>query len=441
MELLTIKPTRFQSAERFPVILSEAGMPQFYPNTFLTAKLRAENKQYRTLFVAADAVKVLRAWEMLEGVNVAERMMSCQFLQFFEADSLADAMWLRYDHLTKRLLEKNTQSGFNGKVRSLAAFRRQEKSYQEAASFRVRPGTAGCRMVYVLRYIDYLGKLGIQRERDAARRSNLAQELEQMLAALAARSPDAFGGHIDAEYRRLGLTYEVEGVLREVIEVNHPLNPWASQVRRRNRMVIQILFGLGCRGGELLNLRIDDIDLRQNKIHIRRLPDNPDDPRLYEPNVKTLSRDLKMKDAVADAIEEYLVNDRRQLKGARRHDFLVVSNVDGAPLSRNAFNHIFLRLRQKIPGIPLDFGAHLCRHTWNDRYSDFCDKAGVDEEKERKTRSRIMGWVPGSKMAAVYTKRSTQDEVDKFMLGQQQYIANGQLGALLNEITVDPDDE
>lgn len=435
-DLLKIRPTRFHDSERFPVVISGAGLPQFYPNTFLTADLRSRNKQYNTLISAAYAIQALRCWEMLEGINIVERMLDCRFLTGLEIDSLYNSMWHSCDFLAEKVQQKQVVAKGAGKVRSLAAYRRQNTGEKKAVGA-VRAGTVASRLVYIIRYFKYLGLLGIQKENNAATRVALAKALEQMVVALAARAPEAFGGHVDAEYQRLGLTYEVEGLLREIIEPDHHMNPWSTGVQLRNNMVIEILLGLGIRGGELLNLPIEDIDLRQNKVKIRRLPDNPDDPRLYEPNVKTLPRELRMKDALAAVIQAYIVNDRRRLPGARKHDFLVVSSADGAPLSRTSFNSIFEAVRRKVPGIPSDFGAHLCRHTWNDRFSDFCDSKGIDEERERKIRCKIMGWMPGSQMALVYTKRSTQAVVDEYMLGQQGYITDSRLGELLDDINVE----
>lgn len=436
-DLLKLKISLFHNGERFPVIVSENGIPQFYPNTFLTADLRGNNCQFNTLRSAGNAIQVLRVWELQEGIDVIERMTGGAYIKDVELDRLCNAMWQSYDFLKEQLHIKLLKSKPGTKIRSLAAYRRQQQSSEVKAKACVMSGTAAGRMVYVIRYLKYLGQYAVNKEMDVAKRHTIREDLEKMIGVLAARTPEAFGGHIDSEYQRLGLTYEVEGLLRGAIEPENGSSPWHKKVRYRNSMVIKLLLGLGIRGGELLNLSIDDIDFAQNKVHIRRLPDNPDDPRLYEPNVKTLARTLRMKDSLATAIQAYIIEERRKVTGARKHDFLVLSSVDGTPLSRTSFNNIFAAVRGKVPGIPIDFSAHLCRHTWNDRFSDFCDKKGVDEERERKIRCKIMGWMPGSQMALVYTKRSTQAAVEEYMLGQQEYISDSRLGALLDEFTVE----
>jgi integrase len=436
MEYLKIEPTRFASGERFPVVVSESLMPQFYQNTFLTAELRALSKQYNTLLSAADAIKVLRAWELLEGIDVIARMTAGNFLTVDELDRMVEAMWQWYACLTKRVANARGAPSQGGKVRSLAAYRHRQQ--RKEASEHVASGTAAGRLVYVASYLRYLGRFSVMTERDATKRHALSWELETMTTRLAARVPEAHGANIDPEYQRLGLTYEVEVILRQVIEPGHPMNPWHKKLQRRNCMIIKIMLGLGLRRGELLNLRVDDIDFRTGEVFIRRLPDNPADPRLYEPNVKTRARQLRMKAPLLAAIREYVTNDRAELQRARgRHDFLVVSSVDGSPLSLSAFNDIFAAVRKKVPGMPQDFCPHLCRHTWNDRFSDYCDKMGIDEERERNIRCRIMGWAPGSQMSLVYTKRSTQAAVDACLLAHQEYITNGRLEELLDEITVE----
>ncbi|MDA4230638.1 tyrosine-type recombinase/integrase, partial [Escherichia coli] len=65
-------------------------------------------------------------------------------------------------------------------------------------------------------------------------------------------------------------------------------------MQRRNRLMILLLFYLGIRGGELLNIRIQDIDFSANRIRIVRRADEQADSRTNEPNAKTRERLLPL---------------------------------------------------------------------------------------------------------------------------------------------------
>lgn len=236
-------------------------------------------------------------------------------------------------------------------------------------------------------------------------------------------------------YERRGLSYQAEGLLREAIDPGHRANPWASKAQFRNCMTIRLLLGTGIRGGEFLNLRIRDFDLRQNSMIVRGARDN-DDHRLYGWNVRHLPRRLRIKPPLAELVLEYIINERMEQSGAQRHDFLAVSSDDGSPLSQSAFNNIFASVRERVPGIPRNFAGKMCRSTWHDRFSDYCDLRGIDPAMERIIRCRIMGWRPGSRMAFYFNGSSPQREAVR-RLGNQAGYSSGKLGGWFNELTTD----
>lgn len=61
------------------------------------------------------------------------------------------------------------------------------------------------------------------------------------------------------------------------------------------------------RSGELLQLKIEDIDLSENTIKIkRRHNDAQDKYRTIEPNAKTLERELPISENLANNIRNYI---------------------------------------------------------------------------------------------------------------------------------------
>jgi integrase len=82
----------------------------------------------------------------------------------------------------------------------------------------------------------------------------------------------------------------------ELFRPGSELNPFKDEtIRFRNRLIFIMLYHLGLRGGELLNIRIRDIDFGKNQLVVSRRADEKDDPSKYQPLVKTLDRRLPLK--------------------------------------------------------------------------------------------------------------------------------------------------
>jgi integrase len=219
------------------------------------------------------------------------------------------------------------------------------------------------------------------------------------------------GGNFDPKSRRSGLTNQQVNILYEAIQPGHPANPWASKAQLRNCMIVNMVLATGMRRSEFLSLRISDIDFGREVIVIRRRSDTPDDPHLYRSNVAR-SRVLPIHGFLARLVHGYIRTDRRELKGSQSHDYLLVSIIDGSPLSGNAFNDIFSAVRDRVPGMPLDFRGNLCRHTWNDRMCGYLDLNGRVGESDGMFRRGTARRVPDSSMAILYIEKSIKKRAE-----------------------------
>jgi integrase len=218
----------------------------------------------------------------------------------------------------------------------------------------------------------------------------------------------------------MGLSEDVQKRIWEVTEPNSPENPWRGEHNRiRNGLIIRWFFALGLRRGELLGVGIRHIDFRKNTVVIVRRADDKNDPRRNQPNAKTLDRELPMSDDLVKRTHEYILKYRRNQRKAKSHQFLFVAN-GGAPLGLRQVNRIFETLRKRCPELPDEIFPHLLRHTWNDNFSIEMDAQEIKAEHEQKMRSRLMGWSPTSKTAALYTRRHTQRAARKASLGLQE---------------------
>jgi integrase len=206
---------------------------------------------------------------------------------------------------------------------------------------------------------------------------------------------------------RKALDEAAQGLLWRIIDVDSRENPWEGRhARVRNELIVRWFMGLGVRRGELLGVKVSDVNFRSNEVFIARRADDPSDPRANQPNTKTADRVLPLSDDLARRTRHYILEERRRYPAARKHAFLFVAN-GGAPLSLRGLNKIFSVLSAKHPEL-LNVFPHLLRHTNNFNFSKLADEQGMDPEKEKKTRSQLMGWSETSGTAEKYTRREIE---------------------------------
>ncbi|TCG02902.1 tyrosine-based site-specific recombinase CMGI-7, partial [Paraburkholderia steynii] len=132
--------------------------------------------------------------------------------------------------------------------------------------------------------------------------------------------------------------------LQRLLHVCHPHtcdNPWKKPHRLRNFLIVLMMATLGVRRGELLKLRVSDCHLSRAipEIRVERSPDDPADPRINEPQVKTESRHLPCDASLARYLNEYICRTRRQIPGSSRSPFLFLSR-SGRPMSLMRVNGV-----------------------------------------------------------------------------------------------------
>lgn len=88
-------------------------------------------------------------------------------------------------------------------------------------------------------------------------------------------------------------------------------------------------------------------------------------------------------------------------------------------MSLSAMNDVFEGLRKAFPGEFPNLQPHVLRHTWNDKFSEAMDKAGVTPDDEQQMRAFLMGWSPTSQTAHTYTRRHTRRKARAVSLAMQ----------------------
>ncbi|PSH04474.1 MAG: integrase [Acidobacteria bacterium] len=380
-----LKTVVFKSGERFPMLVTGAGVPLHGPTVFAMAEVRNRHRASNTIANVLGALSVFHSFLDEHGIEISARLENGSLLELGEIEALVRAC--------RKDLKNRT--GKNSIVTS---------------------EVCGTRLRTIRRYLEWLVK-GKLLATNYSHSSLLEQRGRLTLDTINARIPPTSSERTEP---REGLAPDVVQRLTSLFAPQSRDNPWKSEhVRFRNHLIWNVFFHLGIRGGELLGIRIRHIDVRRGTLSIVRQADSHDDPRRKQPSTKTLARKLDISDLLQRQITDYILKYRRRLRNAQKHDFLFVSD-SGDPLSSSGLNKVFRVLRAKCPELPRSLTPHVLRHTWNDMFSEEIDGRNVDPEVEKRTRSLLMGWKPTSNSAAIYTKRFVRRKAKEVSLSLQQ---------------------
>ena len=391
------------SGERSCLVVDRStGLPLYYPNLYLATQLRNESVAFATMEAEASHLVVLLRYLDREGIDLETRILKRQFFKDFEIDALRD--------FTQRKLKK-LPIGISPD--SMFTLEELEESVGNVSN-----GTQYVRLTAIANYLGWFANhlLG-QADQD------VKDQIEAMRQQIKERRP-AKKGRNDNRLNK-SLSDEQLDALFEVIRPGSGLNPFGELVQRRNRLMILIMFHLGIRGGELLNIRIRDIDFAKNHLEIVRRADEQDDTRPNEPNAKTLGRLLPLGDVLVKELHDYITKDRRKVRNANRNDFLFVTykkgSSQGLPISKPAYYKVIAIMRAVSPEL-YAMSGHMLRHTWNRKFSENMDDMDehLGEARQEQIRSFLMGWKEGSGTAAIYNRRFIEKKGHEASLKMQK---------------------
>lgn len=388
------------SGERYCLLVQQdSGMPLFYPNLFITIQVRNSSLSFASMEGALSSIAVLLKFCDVHQIDLVERFRSGFFLKLNEVDALADYCQL---NLSSKVAVN--------KVLSLSKARKP----------RVANETVYRRLSVIAKYLDWLGTLL------SVSCTENKNKLDALVKKVRSRRPVKKGRNQSLVEK--GLTDEQVDLLFEVFRPKSDMNPFKGESTKvRNRLMFLMLYFLGVRMGELLSIKVKDIDFSNNQIVIARRADEKADPRLDQPLVKTMDRRIPLKDSLAAEIHNYVMNYRRKESSARKHEYLFVVHkpgpTSGQPVSKATYNKVMTTVKALSPKL-IDFTGHALRHKWNERFSLLMDSMDEppDEEKQEQLRSWLMGWKQGSGTAAYYNKRFIKNKANKASLELQKGI-------------------
>lgn len=390
------------SGERYCLVVEQSsGLPEYYSNLFLTTQIRNRGDAFSTMMAAAGNLVVLLRFLERRSINLEQRLLKKEFFKSHELDDLRD--------YAQRKQGKPSSALLSGSWSTLEEVRDDEI---------VESGTQYSRLTTFASYLRWFAMHIL----DSAGQ-DVIEQINSMTEQIKERRPSKKRRNVGLRERSLNDTQL--DALFEVIRLGSELNPFSIGVQRRNRLMILLMYYLGIRSGELLNIRIRDIDFAACRIKIVRRADEREDPRTREPNAKTRERILPLADTLVKELHDYITQDRRKIRYATKNDFLFITYKNGPtvgqPISKVGYHKIISVVRSVSPKLYLMTG-HMLRHTWNLKFSERMDAMDeeISEERQEKIRSFLMGWKEGSGTAAVYNKRFIKEKGYKAALALQE---------------------
>ncbi|MEW9030508.1 site-specific integrase [Salmonella enterica] len=397
---MDISTRRFRGSdgERFSVLVDEQGMPLFYPTLFITWTLRASSHAANSITNALNALKALCAWEASRGMDLESAFTQGVLLDHNQVRDLCD------------FLQRSLESEQPAKVTPI----------------RHKPKVVGTTVHYfristAAQYLQFLA------HRVAP---HIADEVVNKMFETIKEHRPSKPNKSSTDRDEIHLSDEAIHAIEAALKPGSPDNPANDgEVQLRNALMFFLLKLTGMRRGELLNLRISDINFADNTLAVVRRPDSSLDTRKHQPTAKTRSRRIRIAPALVERIANYVKDVRRNVPGARRHDYLFVTHkagpTQGAPLSIGAFSKWMGQISDIAENA--GFHAHALRHNWNYQFSRLAEEKGMSSEEEEKIRSYWMGWSETSGTAGTYNRRHTKEKAQQAGLElQERYVKPNQ---------------
>lgn len=291
-----IKKFMMSSGERGCLILDkETQLPVYYQNLYLTNNVRNRSATVSTMEIVATNLLILSNYLKSRNIDIINRIESKGFLNIAEIDDLIRYARQRFDK------QKITN------VRLI----KKEQVAKRTFSYRVHVFSS---------YLKWLCEM-IHSIKGIHAKYEVDTFIENLRAHLPRNKTQSMNDRKDKS-----LSEEEIRRLFQLLEIEGSQNPFQKDVQVRNRLIFTLLLNCGLRAGELLNLKVNDLNRRDYTLSIFRRHDCIEDRRLNQPLVKTGEREIPLSDELAMEIFDYIDNYRDKYTKKKKHDFLFVTH-------------------------------------------------------------------------------------------------------------------
>ncbi len=389
-------------------LLLQDSVPVYWPTLFILEKLRARTINTQQSFLS-DLLAFF-AWLKIMSIDLESRLEQRPSSQYLTESELMS--FVVHANWTKKTLDKRAGG----------------LSLHPSAYKQVGAGQAESRIINVKKYLAYLY------ENLGDTRSNLdeIQRMEKRLD-LGVRETRPAWRRKPSEPK--GLSEEQVTIILSKLHYDSEESPWPKfeAVRVRNFLIAMLLFELGIRRGEMLGIKLADIDWQTNRIQIIRRHNDPDDPRKTQPLVKTQERLLPVPEHLMALVLLYKQTFRPSKK-SKQHPYLLVAHgrAEGAPLSVKAVDQLFTAARKAFPELegvtPHSFRHHDVYRTIKAIAKQTKGQSIEDRmERERRLLTAKFGWSDTSEMPDLYGQKYYQEDADKALKERNENLVKSKL--------------
>jgi len=379
------------SGEIIPLLVDEDGLPIPSPNEFILSR---RSLSTNTLLRNTRELAVLYRWLKEHKIDLDLRIRSNKL--FSEAE-------------------------ING---SLVEYLRKDQASKKEV---VSPHTFNLRLTTIRQYLIWLIDVHVSTLPMTDVRYELIHEAKNTLIRWTSKAfinaPKA--GNIN----RKSLS---EKEVNFLLECLHPENPEGfarfEAIKHRNYVMISLMLNCGLRPGELLSLRVEDIQIGAiSAVTVTRRPPDPKDTRKPRPSIKRNSKIIPIEDpALVRFIDGYIVEWREVLESTsqKETDYLILSD-EGQPLSHPTLTQLFTRLRATYPNeLPETLTPKALRHTFSCRMEQVLRKAGLEEDRRRQALALLRG-DSSLESQTVYIAQEIEDQARKALSTYQKELMHG----------------
>jgi integrase len=164
------------------------------------------------------------------------------------------------------------------------------------------------------------------------------------------------------------------------------------------------MLATGIRRGELLKLKLQHLPVgSKTTLSIIRAPDDREDPRRHEPQVKTRIREIPLHKWLARMLWKYAQQCRHSRDKSQTYLF---TSTRGGPMSSGAINWIFSFLVRKcLSELNGELSPHTMRHTYNEQLVELAEALGYTQKQTEEMQRYLNGWSDISEMPTRYSRR------------------------------------
>lgn len=351
----------FPTGERLPMLLDQDGQPVVAVCEWI---LTRRHRAFSTLSRNTNEIKALYLALHKQRIDLFERIRSARPFREAEITALVE-------HL-----------------------RRPQSANKKITKLALSPDSSNKRLATSLHHIQWCFDLEILAE---ATSQQLREKLLENRSKLTMALLDAFQSPEGRKHMKKKLTAKQAQFIQDLLDPDGEIKFGRDKrVRLRNFLAIMLLLNLGIRIGELLSLRVRDVQFGAiTTIWVRRRGMALSDTRARPARVKRASRPLPLDSPrTAILLDDYLMNEREWFlaHGKRKDNGFLFLSDEGDPLSADSLWQLCAQLRLRYPEeLPTNLSPHSFRHTFSDGLYRELRAQGMSEDEIQK----ILMWLRG----------------------------------------------